>query len=298
MISEAMRRKRSSHSLRFLLIFPAVFFLFASFCPGGGDSDSKLCFLLVKDMADSVDKMKTLRCHIKAVEKVGATYVSAESDIKLNTSPKKLYFKNSTKKIELLYLEGQHSNNALVKPPGFPFTALYLDPNGTLMRKSQHYTIHELGFAFIARTMKSILLRDGDKALKNLSYLGIVKKNGENCHMIMYENKEFGYYDYVVGKSESVALISAKKYLSDYMIRYKNNLHSYYGTIKEGTVMKLPNNYCGKATLFISEKTKMPVAINLYDDKELWESYEYSTIIINKSIPQEEFSRTYKDYHF
>ncbi|MBC7863516.1 MAG: DUF1571 domain-containing protein, partial [Bacteroidia bacterium] len=214
-------------------------------------------------------------------------------------APRKLYFKNSIKKIEILYLDGQHKNNALVKPHVFPYTALYLDPYGSLMRKNQHYTINELGFIFIARTMKSILVKDGgEKLSKNFSYHGIINKKGENCHMIMYENKEFAYYDYTVGKNESVATIAIKHSLSDYMIRSKNNLHSYYGTIKEGQVIKLPNNYCAKATLFISEKTKLPIAINLYDEKDLWESYEHSNIIVNKPIDAAEFTRSYKDYNF
>ena len=116
--------------------------------------------------------------------------------------------------------------------------------------------------------------------------------------MIMYDNPDFAYYDYTVGKNESVAIIAAKKLLSDYMIRLKNDLHSYFGLVKEGKVIKLPNNYCKKATLFISEKTKMPVALNLYDEKELWESYEHSNIIINGQIDPAEFTRGYKDYHF
>ena len=82
------------------------------------------------------------------------------------------------------------------------------------------------------------------------------------------------------------------------MIRNKNQLTSYDGYIKEGKIIKLPNTYCAKATLFISEKTKLPVAVNLYDEKDLWESYEYSGAIINKPIPEAEFTRSYKDYHF
>jgi hypothetical protein len=213
-------------------------------------------------------------------------------------SPRKLFFLNPEKKLEVLFNEGIHNNDALVKPHVFPYTSLWLDPNGSLMRKNQHYTIHELGFQFIARTMKSILLRDGEKALKNLKYGGLVKKFGEDCHMVLYENPEFAYYNYTIAKGESVSSIAAKKFLSDYMIRYKNKLHSYFGSIKEGKIIQLPNNYCKKAIIFISDKARMPVAIQLFDESELWESYEHTKIIINQGITSEEFSRKYKDYHF
>ncbi len=248
-------------------------------------------------MADSVDKVKTLRCHIKALERIDGKFMSAESDIKLDVSPRKLYFRNPEKKLEILYREGEHDNQALVKPNSLP-TSIYLDPNGGLMRKNQHYTIQELGYGFISQTIKSIVVKEKGNIEKNLLYLGIVNKGGEPCHMIKYENKNFTYTDYTVGRNESVSTIAMTRYLSDYMIRYKNDLNSYYGSIKQGKVIKVPSTYCYKAIVFISEKSKLPVALNIYDEKDLWESYEYTRVVINKPFESTEFTRNYKDYHF
>ena len=280
----------------FFALFGFFFFTYSSF-QTEPKKEKNFCLSVINDMNDSSDKVKFIRYHVKALEKCGDKYLSAESDIKIETSPRKIYLKNPEKKIEMLYREGEHGNDALVKPPGFPYTSLYLNPYGSQMRKNQHYTIFELGFGFIAKTMRSILSKDPKNA-QLITNLGIVNKFGQNCYMFMYDNKEFAYYDYKTTKGESVSTIATKKFLSDYMIRNKNNLSSYEGSIKEGTIIKLPNNYCKKAILFVSEKTKLPVAINLYDEKEIWESYEFSNVITNKPIDNAEFLKTWKDYKF
>jgi hypothetical protein len=278
-----------------LLLLCVSFFSFKILKPFG---EKPNCMTLLRAMTDSIDKIKDMRFHLKSLERIGDKYLSADSDIKLAVNPRKMYFINPSKKLEILYRSGEHGENALVKPHVFPYTSLYLDPNGSLMRKNQHYTVNELGFNFISKTIKSILVKDKEKTLKNMIYLGIVNKSGQPCHMIMYDNKEFVYFDYKVGKNESVSSIALKNYLSDFMIRSKNELHSYYGDVKEGKVLKLPSNYCRKATIFISEKTLLPVALNIYDENDLWESYEYSNVKVNTGITPEEFTRGFKDYHF
>lgn len=280
------------------LVALTVLFLSSFFIHNKKGADKLTALELIKGMADSVEKIRTMRFHLKSLERINDKFLSAESDIKLEVNPRRLYFRNPAKKLEILYRQGEHNNQALVKPHVFPYTALYLDPAGSLMRKNQHYTINELGFGFIAKTIKSIIVKDPENSAKNMSYLGVMNRAGQRCHMIMYENKQFGYFDYTVGKNESVSTIALKKFLSDYMIRNKNDLSSYYGDIKEGKVIRLPNNYCYKATLFISEKTLLPVAINIYDEKDLWESYEYSNVIVNNPIDQAEFTRSYKEYGF
>ncbi|MBC7862481.1 MAG: hypothetical protein IAF38_05855, partial [Bacteroidia bacterium] len=107
--------------LFFGLILFTCFFS-ASFNVERNYTDKNFCFNTIREMTDSIAKIKTLRCHIKAMERVNDKFSSAESDIKFEAAPRKLYFKNSIKKIEILYLDGQHKNNALVKPHVFPYT--------------------------------------------------------------------------------------------------------------------------------------------------------------------------------
>ncbi len=246
-------------------------------------------------MFDSIDKVKTLKLHIQATERVDKTFLQAKSEIKLQTHPRKLYFINRQKKLEILYNEGENSNKAYVKPNMFP--TLSLDPTGNTMRKNQHYTIHELGFQFIGKSIALTIAKDKD-GIKNFTYLGKQKKFSYNCHVIQYENKNYNYVDYVVGEKETASSIALKLVVNDYLLRYNNDLLNDFGYLKKGTRLIVPNLYCKKAVLYIDDKMMVPVSVNIFDNMGLFESYEYPHIEVNPVIKPEEFSKNYKEYRF
>ncbi|MCE3229660.1 MAG: hypothetical protein K0S32_4211 [Bacteroidetes bacterium] len=280
------------------LRFPHIFLFlvvlsFASF----RDFTEPKAVKVLQQMNDSIKAIKTLRVSISALERVEKTFHTANSEIKLQTHPRRLYFKNSTKKIEILFNTGKLNNKALVKPNSFPYMALQLDPTGNLMRKNQHYTIHELGYEFVGKSIALTISKDKE-GLNNFKYFGKVQKSGYMCHLIEYENKNYGYVDYVVGEKETVSYIASKLVVNDYLIRYKNNLLNDYGYVKKGKVLKVPNLFCKKATLYIDEQLLLPIAVSLSDDMGVFENYEFSKVQVNSPIKEEEFSKDYKDYKF
>jgi hypothetical protein len=252
---------------------------------------------LLGHMYDSIRSIKTLRTKIYALERIENKFLTANSEIKLQVAPRRLYFINPKKKLEILYNHGQLNNKALVKPHVFPYLTLTLDPTGNIMRKNQHYTINELGFEFIGKSVALTLAKDKE-GIKNMVYHGKASINSFRCHFIEYENKNFGYVDYVVGEKETASSIAYKLCVNDYLLRYKNDLLNDFGYLKKGRVLKVTNLYCKKAMLYLDERTFMPVAISLYDDTGLFERYEFTEIQINKPIKEEEFTRDYRDYHF
>ena len=50
--------------------------------------------------------------------------------------------------------------------------------------------------------------------------------------------------------------------------------------------------------IYIDKQTNLPLITRVYDDKGLFESYEYINLQLNPVIKDEEFSRKYKEYHF
>ncbi|MCW3077872.1 MAG: hypothetical protein JWO32_2481 [Bacteroidetes bacterium] len=252
---------------------------------------------ILQQMNDSIKAVKTLRARISALERVETTFHTAISEIKLQTHPRKLYFKNPSQKIEILYNAGKFNNKALVKPNAFPYVSLQLDPTGSLMRKNRHYTIHELGFEFVGIAIALTISKDKE-GINNFKYYGKVQKNGYTCYLVEYENKNYGYVDYITGEKETVSYIASKLTVNDYLVRYKNDLLNEYGYIKKGRVLKVPNLFCKKATLYIDEKTMLPLVVSLSDDAGMFENYEFTKLEINKGIKEEEFSKDYKDYHF
>lgn len=290
----------------FLKLFPKIIFLAILFGllisfnkqELSANDSAIFCVKLLNQMVDSANSIKTVRYHFRSLERIENNFLKSETDVKLITRPLKLYVLNAEKKTELLYLDGEHSNECLVKPNSFPYVSIYLNPRGAIMRKKQHYTIYEIGFNFVAKTIKSIIYKDGVNILRHLRYCGREFKCGQMCQIVIYENKDFSYIDYVVGDKESASSISIKNFLSDYSIRVKNNLPSYDDYITKGQRIKVPTNYCKSATIYISEQTKLPVSINLNDENNLFESYLYSNVILNKVIEVEEFKRNYRGYNF
>jgi hypothetical protein len=248
-------------------------------------------------MYDSIKNIRTLRQKINAIERINAKFNSSSSEIKVQTHPRKVYFNNKIKKIEILFDSELSVHKAYVKPHIFPYLTLSLDPNGNIMRKNQHYTINELGYDFIGKSVALTINKDKD-GLNNFSYHGKVVKNGYVCYFLEYENDNYSYTNYTVGDRETVSLIAYKLCVNDYLLRNKNDLLNDFGFLKKGTILKVPTLYCKKAILYIDEKLMLPISLSLYDDVGLFESYDYTNIEINKPFKPEEFSKDYKDYGF
>ena len=248
-------------------------------------------------MYDSIKTIKTLREKVKAIERVDSKFVFASSEIKVQTSPRKVYFNNKDKKVEILFDSEVSQHKAFVKVHAFPYITLSLDPAGNIMRKNQHYSLHELGYDFIAKSVALTINKDKD-GLSNFSYKGKVVKNGYNCYLLEYENKNYAYTNYTVGEKETASLIAYKLCVNDYLLRNKNDLLNDFGFLKKGSILKVPTLYCKKAVLYIDDRLLLPVALSLYDDTGLFESYEYTSIEINRPFKPDEFNKNYKEYGF
>ena len=170
-----------------------------------------------------------------------------------------------------------------------------LDPYGSMMRKNQHYTIHELGFGYFAKTMTTALLKDKAHISDNLKFLAKKVIQGKTCIGLNFEDPDFHYFDHIAGKNESVSSLALKYNVSEYQIRLKNELNSFYGTIKQGKKLKIPSNYCKRIALYLDEHTFLPVTITIFDETGLYENYEYVNVKTNKKFTSEDFGKFYKD---
>lgn len=248
-------------------------------------------------MYDTIKNIKTTHLKVVSIERIENKFTKAIAEIKLQTQPRKVYFNNKDKKVEILYDAELSKTKALVKVHSFPYMTLNLDPTGNIMRKNQHYTINELGFAFIGKSIALTLSKDKD-GLNNFVYHGKHVKNGYNCHMLEYKNESYSYVNYTVVDKETASSLASKLCVNDYLLRNKNDLLNDFGYLKKGTVLSVPNLYCKRAVLYIDEKLMVPVSINLYDDAGLFECYEYTEVQLNKLFKPDEFDRSFKDYGF
>jgi outer membrane lipoprotein-sorting protein len=250
---------------------------------------------LINSFFDAVDNIKTLRFNMQCNERIKGTLKHYESKAKLQTSPRKIYL--SLKGPELLWIQGQNGGDAYVNPGTFPYINLNLDPYGSIMRKDQHHTIHEMGFRYLADIIKEGAIRSGDKMDKYFTFSGEEKFNGRTCYKLSISFPDFSWGPYVVKKGENLITIARKLKVSEYMILTYNNL-GWYDDIKEGQTIQVPNAYAKLTLLLLDKELLLPINIKVFDDKGLFETYEYSDLKVNQPIPDVEFSKEFPGYNF
>lgn len=255
------------------------------------------CRELVLKSLEHIREVKGLKYHLKVIErgKKGMNYY--ESSVKFNRVPRKIYL--YIKGIEVLWVQGTNNGKALVKPNSFPYFNLLLDPMGDLMRQDQHHTLHEMGFDYFGSVIQHTMDRLGPKFDEYFSYEGEERMNNRPCHKVVINNRDFRYVDYKVGKGESITSIARKLYIPEYLIVENNRkFDDYFDLLEPGTVIRIPNWYAKRVTVFIDQFYFVPISVKVEDDKGLFEEYNYHFLQVNPRFDDSEFTRNHKDYGF
>lgn len=251
---------------------------------------------VLNNLIESIGKVKTLRYNLQCNERIKGRMQHTESSVKLQVSPRKLYI--SVRGPELIWIEGANNGNALVNPGSFPYINLNLDPNGSLMRKDQHHTINEMGLQYLAEILKDGIRRAGDNFDKHFVLLGEEKYDGRMCYKVSISFSDFSWNSYTVKAGENMTTIARKLHVSEYLILENNTKYSWYSDVKPGDVIQVPDAYAKYTLLLIDKELLLPVNNKIFDDKGLFETYEYYNLKVNTPILPEEFTKDYKDYHF
>jgi len=273
-------------------------FILTLFLGSTTSKETLSCREIIQSMLDSIKNIKTQTFDVKSVERVDGHLLFAESHVKLSIDPQKIYFCNPVKGTEVLWVEGTNKGNASVHSRAVSMLNFDLDPYGSLMRKDQHHTIFDLGSPYIGITIANTIVRAPNDFDKHFAYAGTLIWNNKDCYQILISYPEYKYVEYITKKGETVTSISRKLSTSDFKIRYKNDLNSYFGTIKEGKKLMIPVPYANRAIFYIEKKTFLPISVKVYDEEGLFESYEFYNVRINSVFAANEFSKSFKGYGF
>lgn len=252
---------------------------------------------IINNMISAINNMQTITYDLDLSERINGKMTDAKSRVKLNVNPRKIYVYIPKMGAELLWISNTNSGDALVNPNAFPFINLNLDPVGGLLRSGQHHTLHELGFSYFSKIIAGYVSKAGNNFDEFFSYLGDVTWDNRECYKIYIENPDFKYFTYTPQKGENLILIARKFNVSEHMLMEKNGLKD-YGTVKEGRQIIVPNSYAQKTILYIDKQNYLPIYQKIYDEKGLYESYEYHNVKYNTVISPEEFTKEYKGYNF
>jgi hypothetical protein len=249
---------------------------------------------LTTRMTAAIENLKTLRCTVKAQERIGGTINQARSIMKLTYNPVRIYIKNH-KGVEVLWVAGQNNGDAWVYPATFPYVTLSLDPNGKLMRGSQHHTALQAGFGTISDLLRTTGLRQDNSFSRTFRYTGDTVLLGRTSHVLRSSYPQFRYVTYKAGKNETIGTVAERFGCGEFRVIERNGL-TIGEKIPEGKILQVPNAYGRRTTVCIDPKTFLPTMVQVDDDKGLFEKFEFSNVIANQPIPLQEFSKDYKDY--
>ena len=250
----------------------------------------------MSQLTAAIQGLKSLRCLADARERIGNKYSQDHSLMKLTFNPLRVYIKNG-KGVEVLYVAGQNDGDAWVNPNAFPYVTLSLDPEGALMRKGQHHTALQAGFGTIADLLAGSASRPDKSFNRSFRYAGDTTVQGRPHYILRSDYPQFRYVAYKAGKNETPATVAERYGCGEYRILERNKL-DVGEKLAEGQVLQVPNAYARRTIVLVDPKTFLPSSVAVYDDRGLYEKYDFSEIAANQPIPAVEFTKGYKGYKF
>lgn len=252
-----------------------------------------------RKMMTTIDGIKTLSFRMDKTERIKGKMMPGSQDVKLNVSPFRVYLKVHVpnKGAEVLYREGENKGNCKVNPNAFPYMTLNLDPDGAILRKDQHHSVKQLGFAYTGDLLNHVYNKYKSKIEDYVDINGEVTYDGRKCWNVTLTNKEYKIENYTVQAGEDIIKIARKLRLDEYSLLELNNIKD-FDDVKAGQTIKVQNSLCKKIEMYIDQENYLPLYQKLFDEKGLMATYEYTKLKINPHFHADEFNAEYKDYKF
>lgn len=255
---------------------------------------------IIPRMLSATGQINSLTFKLKKAERVKGKMITGEQDVKYHHSPRKTYayLHSPSKGTEVLWIANANNGKVLVKPTSFPYVSVNLSPYGSILRKNNHHTVHEIGFDYVAEIIRNLTEKSGEQFNTYFQVQGEVVFDNRPCHKILIDYTPYQYTTYTVQANEDLPAIAKKLLISDYMIMEINPQIDDYDDVKAGQQIKVPNAYARKTVLYIDKETYLPVVQKMYDEKGLFSQYEFYNLRLNPSFANDEFSPDYHAYSF
>ena len=253
---------------------------------------------ILQRMSKAGSSVQTARFTIYGEERLrnGKMFVS-ERIVKLNVNPHKVYFYSITPDptMEVLWRQGQKMT---VNPGKFPFITLKVNHNSKIARDDSHHSIEDMGFRYLANLINYYMQNYSEKIPKWATIKDTITWQNHSCIHLVIDFKDFKPEYYTVEKGENLITIARKLHVNDYMIFSLNPSVNNLEDVKTGQRILVPNFYATRIEFYIDRVNWLPVVQYIYDQKGLYEKYEFRNLVLNPVFKPDEFTEDYKDYRF
>lgn len=260
--------------------------------------------IIVNKMIKAIDNHKGCIYTMRSEERIQSMKTGLRGgDIftKINVSPRKSYMKMVTdpnKGTEILYVEGERDNKALVNPGKF-LPTLKLNPYSSLLTKDQHHTVLSAGFTFVEKIVsQGVKKADAEQRFDEaFKYAGDVTWNGRNCYKLIIEDPTYGYTTYTAKKGENMFTVAAKFLIPEYSMVELNGVKNFEEDLG-GKTLKIPTSYAKKTVMYIDKENYFPIFQEVSDDKGIFERYTFYNLVVNPAFKADEFTEDFNGYNF
>lgn len=249
-------------------------------------------FLQAQPLQELIDKTltamgnaKNISYHFLAQERFeGGKMIQIDVKIKVQASPLKV-FADATKPqtAKLSYVPSVSTKIAVRKG-----LKLSLDPHSSLLMKEQHHPLYKAGFGSVKAILETnIKMRQGQDLSKYVKNLGTLTYDGKECWKVELNVPEYKIINHTVKPDEKTVWILGKKLaLPEYKIKQLNNIDD---ELKPGQVIKIPNAYAKKTTLYVDKATFLPIYQKMEDELGVYEIYEFRDLKLNVKFTDADF---------
>lgn len=255
---------------------------------------------LVDDMVTSMNSINNLSGRIKRRERVDGKMLAGDLRFKLMTRPYKLYVYNFApdEGAELLFVKGWNNDKVLVHPNKFPWINISLNKHSEELTKNGHHPLTAIGFEYTNEVVKHLLKEHADDFDKFVTYKGKENWYGKSMDVIKITYDDYKFVNYTVVGSENLFDIDAKLKVPAYKILELNKSVKNFLDVKAGQVIKVPNVYAKEMVIMIDPDNHLPVVQLIFDEKGLFEKYEYSEVKVNRKFNTNDFLEDNEAYGF
>ncbi len=285
------------------IIFPLIFSL--TFLSSISiDKEAITSQAIIEKMLAELGSYKGVQFKMHSMERLKDNGGMKSNDMfsKLRVKPHCIYSKvlsGDNAGTELLFAEGERKNKVLVNAGKF-IPNLDFSPFGSTLAKNQHHTLLCTGFG----TIYNILIDAHKKAMAMKKFETIFKYDGEvvwnnvKCYKMVVIDPNFTSSTYTSKAGETILSISKKLLIPEYSILEMNTGIKYFDEDLGNRNLKVPSSYAKTTILYINQQNFYPIFQQVYDDKGLFEQYEFSQLVVNPAYKPDEFTSAFKEYGF